>query len=63
MKVLFSNLKQNGITGELLNLVQHFLRNRKLRVVLNGQVSIWTNVKAGVPQGQILGPLFFDIHK
>ena len=28
-----------------------FLSNRKQRVVLNGQVSTWTSVNAGVPQG------------
>ena len=51
-------LKQNSIPGELLNLICDFLRNRKHRVVLNGQVSAWTNVNAGVPDGSILGPLF-----
>ena len=52
-------LKQNGVSGELLNLLCDFLRNRKQREVLNGQVSTWTNVSAGVPQGSILAPLFF----
>ena len=42
-------LKQNGISGNSLNLCD-FLRNRKLRVLLNGQVSDWCNVKAGVTQ-------------
>ena len=36
----------------------YFLRNRKQRVVLNGQVSMWTNVNGRVRHGSILGPLF-----
>ena len=39
-----------------------FLVNRKQRVVLNGQVSSWASVQAGVPQGSILGQLFFLIY-
>ena len=41
--------KQNGISGNLLNLLCDFLRNIKQRVVLNGQVSGWCDVRAGVP--------------
>ena len=50
-------LKRNGISGNLLSLLTDFLRNRKQRVILNGQSSSWVNVNAGVPQGSILGPL------
>ena len=38
------------------------MSNRKQRVVLNGKHSSWTNIEAGVPQGSILGSLFFLIH-
>ena len=49
-------LRKNGISGELLNLLCDFFRNRKLRVVLNRQVSTWTNVNTGIQQGSILTP-------
>ena len=59
---LIFKLKQNGISGNLLNLLCDFLRNRKQRVLLNGQVSDWSDVRAGAPQGSILGPLLFLIY-
>ena len=55
-------LKQNGISRKSLNLIIDFLSNRKQRVVLNGKYSSWTNVETGIPQGSILGPLFFLIY-
>ena len=48
--------------GDLLKLLTDFLSNRKQRVVLNGQVSTWTSINAGVPQGSILSPLLFLIY-
>ena len=58
---LIYKLKQNGVSGNLLNLIIDFLDARKQRGILNGQYSSWESVKAGVPQGSILGPLSFLI--
>ena len=51
-----------GKKGDLLALIESFLFERQQRVVLNGQESEWLTIKAGVPQGSVLGPLFFDIY-
>ena len=59
---LLFKLKQNRISGTLLNVITDLLYQRKQGVVLNGQHSSWTNVEAGVPQGSIFGPLFFLIY-
>ena len=53
---LILKLNQYGISENLLCLIKCFLKNRKRRVVLNGQTSSWTNVLAGVPQGS------FSVH-
>ena len=62
MKGVIFKLEQNDISGDLLNILGSFLNNRKQRVVLNGHVSVWASVNAGVPQGSILGPLSFLIY-
>ena len=61
-KGLIFKLKQNGISGNLLSTLTDFLKLRKQRVVLNGQLSSWSNIETGVPQGSILGPLLFLVY-
>ena len=48
--------------GNLLETLTDFLKDRKQRVVLKWQNSLWANVEAGVPQGFNLGPLLFLIY-
>ena len=55
-------LKQNGVSGNLLRLIKSFLSDRVQRVTLNGKTSDWECIRAGVPQGSILEPLFFLIY-
>ena len=59
---LIYKLRRCGISGNLLSLIKDFLANRKQRTVLNGKTSEWGSVTAGVPQGSILGPLFFLVY-
>ena len=55
-------LKEIGIEGEYINIVEDFLADRKQRVVIDGQKSYWTSIESGVPQGSILGPLLFLVY-
>ena len=61
-KCLLFKLHSMGIFGNLLNLMESFLSERFQRALLNGQSSVWVSIKAGVPQGSILGPLLFCIY-
>ena len=51
---LIFKLRKYGVCGEMINILEGFLSDRKQRVVLNGQCSSWTDIHADVPQGSIL---------
>ena len=47
------------MAGDVLSVLTNFLTDKKRRVVLNHQHSSWADIKAGVPQGSIVGHIFF----
>ena len=59
---LLFKLERIGIGGNLLKFFKHYLSNRTQSVIVDGQSSEIGHIKAGVPQGAVLGPLTFLIY-
>ena len=63
--LLLEKLKFYGVLGRFYNLVKSYLRGRYQKVTLGSNSSIestWEEIKQGVPQGSILGTIFFLIY-
>ena len=60
--LLLAKLDAYGFSREALRLVNSFSENRHQRVKINGSFSAYNQLSLGVPQGSVLGHLFFNIY-
>ena len=58
-QILITKLYNLGIRGVPLQLLESFLSNRTQSVTINNSTSSSKSTICGVPQGSVLGPLFF----
>ena len=61
-KILCKKLECFGLDKTVVNWCRDYLHNRKQRVKVNDAISNLADVTYGVPQGSILGPLFFIMY-
>ena len=60
--ILLQKLKLYGLDLNAIKFLTSYLANRQQRIVIRDQVSPYTKLRCGVPQGSILGPLLFIIY-
>ena len=59
---LVEKLRAKDIQGDLLMLLKDYLQHRTLQVVVNGQSSRPSPVRASDPQGSVLGSVLWNIY-
>ena len=61
-ELLIAKLALYGFSKSALEIVFNYLSNRLQRTKINISFSNWSELKMGVPQGSVLGPLLFNLY-
>ena len=59
--LLLAKLKACGVNSRSCMLLKDYLHSRMQRVKVGDTHSDWQEVRRGVPQGSVLGPMFFSM--
>jgi len=59
---LLYKLIQMHVPGELIKVIDSFLAHRSFRVKMDGAVSEWKPMLAGVPQGSTISPMLYNLY-
>ena len=60
--LLLEKLKHLGFSSSAILFIKSYLSNRHQQVVISEAESDWLEVRQGVPQGTVLGPLLFNLY-
>ena len=60
--ILLKRLPHFGINIKVMKWIRNYLLNRKQKCTVNGITSRELDIRCGVPQGSILGPLLFLLY-
>ena len=61
-ELLVAKLNAYGFDISSLEYIYSYLTGREHRTKINNSFSEWTDIKSGIPQGSILGPLLFNVY-
>lgn len=61
-EALIYKLHNMGINLPMVQLIKNYLSKRTFQVKVNGELSKSVQVRAGVPQGSVLGPVLYNLY-